>query len=156
MRKNFHWLLALAVVLVMPLTMQSGSLASEVLIFGLAAMGCNLLLGYTGLLSFGQGIFFGLGSYTIALTLTRWPLPMPLALAAAVGVPDPVRTEVVKAFVVLREGHAASDTLASEILAFARKRLSAHEAPRALAFRENLPMTTTGKIIRRALRDETT
>ena len=85
MRKNFHLLLALAVVLVMPLMMQSGSLASEVLIFGLAAMGCNLLLGYTGLLSFGQGIFFGLGSYTIALTLTRWPLPMPLALAAAVA-----------------------------------------------------------------------
>ncbi|MBV8620508.1 MAG: branched-chain amino acid ABC transporter permease, partial [Curvibacter sp.] len=42
----------------MPLLMHSGSLASEVLIFGLAAMGCNLLLGYTGLLSFGQGIFF--------------------------------------------------------------------------------------------------
>lgn len=85
MRKHFHLLLALAVVLVMPLVMHSGSLASEVLIFGLAAMGCNLLLGYTGLLSFGQGIFFGLGSYTIALTLTRWPLPMPLALAAAVA-----------------------------------------------------------------------
>ena len=85
MRKHTHLLLAFAVVLVMPLTMQSGSLASEVLIFGLAAMGCNLLLGYTGLLSFGQGIFFGLGSYTIALTLTRWPLPMPLALAAAVA-----------------------------------------------------------------------
>lgn len=67
----------------MPLLMQSGSLASEVLIFGLAAMGCNLLLGFTGLLSFGQGIFFGLGSYTIALTLTRWPLPMPVALALA-------------------------------------------------------------------------
>ena len=85
MRKHTHLLLAIAVVLVMPLTMQSGSLASEVLIFGLAAMGCNQLLGYTGLLSFGQGIFFGLGSYTIALTLTRWPLPMPLALAAAVA-----------------------------------------------------------------------
>ena len=54
MRKHTHLLLAIAVVLVMPLTMQSGSLASEVLIFGLAAMGCNLLLGYTGLLSFGR------------------------------------------------------------------------------------------------------
>ncbi len=85
LHKHSHLLLALAVVLVMPLTMQSGSLASEVLIYGLAAMGCNLLLGHTGLLSFGQGIFFGLGSYTIALTLTRWPLPMPLALALAVG-----------------------------------------------------------------------
>jgi branched-chain amino acid transport system permease protein len=83
MKKNLHFLLALTVVLLMPLLMQSGSLASEVLIFGLAAMGCNLLLGFTGLLSFGQGVFFGLGSYTIALTLTRWPLPMPLALVLA-------------------------------------------------------------------------
>jgi branched-chain amino acid transport system permease protein len=83
MKKHTHLFLALSVVLVMPLLMQSGSLASEVLIFGLAAMGCNLLLGFTGLLSFGQGIFFGLGSYTLALTLTRWPLPMPLALLLA-------------------------------------------------------------------------
>ena len=85
MTRHSHTLLALAIVLAMPLFMQSGSLASEVLIYALAAMGCNLLLGYTGLLSFGQGIFFGLGSYTIALLLTRWPLPMPLALAAAVA-----------------------------------------------------------------------
>lgn len=85
MKKHLQTLLAVAVVLAMPLFMQSGSLASEVLIFGLAAMGCNLLLGYTGLLSFGQGIFFGLGSYTIALLLTRWPLPMPLALLSAVA-----------------------------------------------------------------------
>jgi branched-chain amino acid transport system permease protein len=83
MRRHIHFILAIAVVILMPLLMQSGSLASEVLIFGLAAMGCNLLLGFTGLLSFGQGIFFGLGSYTIALTLTRWPLPMPLALVLA-------------------------------------------------------------------------
>lgn len=85
MTRHSHFLLALAIVIAMPLFMQSGSLASEVLIYALAAMGCNLLLGYTGLLSFGQGIFFGLGSYTIALLLTRWPLPMPLALAAAVA-----------------------------------------------------------------------
>lgn len=83
MKKTTLLLLAAAVVLIMPVLMNSGSLASEVLIFGLAAMGCNLLLGFTGLLSFGQGIFFGLGSYTIALTLTRWPLPMPLALILA-------------------------------------------------------------------------
>lgn len=83
MRKHANLLLALAVVLAMPLALRSGSLASEVLIFALAAMGCNLLLGFTGLLSFGQGIFFGLGSYTVAVTLTRWPLPMPLALLLA-------------------------------------------------------------------------
>jgi len=91
-----HMLAALVLVLAMPLCMRSGLLASEVLIYALAAMGCNLLLGYTGLLSFGQGIFFGLGSYTVALVLLRTGLPMPLALlvatiagalaAAAVGV----------------------------------------------------------------------
>ena len=84
MNKHIQTALAAVVALAMPLVLQSGSLASEVLIFALAAMGCNLLLGYTGLLSFGQGIFFGLGSYTIGLLLTRWPLPMPVALLAAV------------------------------------------------------------------------
>lgn len=86
MKKYTHLLFALVFVVAMPLLMQSGSLASEVLIFALAAMGCNLLLGFTGLLSFGQGIFFGLGSYTIALMLTRWPVPMPVALLLAIGV----------------------------------------------------------------------
>lgn len=83
MKKYMHLILAAMLVVAMPLLMQSGSLASEVLIFGLAAMGCNLLLGFTGLLSFGQGIFFGLGSYTIAIMLTRLSLPMPLALLLA-------------------------------------------------------------------------
>jgi acetyl-CoA synthetase len=77
-----------------------------------------------------------------------------VALAAAIGKPDPVRTEIVKAFVVLKEGHAASDSLASEIQGFVRERLSAHEYPREIAFRTHLPLTTTGKVIRRLLRDE--
>ncbi|WP_208512030.1 branched-chain amino acid ABC transporter permease [Variovorax paradoxus] len=85
MPRKITFLLALAVTLALPLLMRSGSLASEVLIYALAALGCNLLLGYTGLLSFGQGIFFGLGSYTIAILLTRLALPMPLALLAAIG-----------------------------------------------------------------------
>jgi branched-chain amino acid transport system permease protein len=83
MTKKITFLLALAVALGLPLVLRSGSLASEVLIFALAALGCNLLLGYTGLLSFGQGIFFGLGSYTLALMLTRLNTPMPVALACA-------------------------------------------------------------------------
>ena len=77
-----------------------------------------------------------------------------VALAAAVGKPDPLRTEIVKAYIVLRDGFTASDALAAEIQAFVRTRLSAHEYPREIAFRDRLPMTTTGKIIRRQLRDE--
>ncbi len=77
-----------------------------------------------------------------------------VALAAAVGKPDALRTEIVKAYIVLREGFAPSDALAAEIQAFVRVRLSAHEYPREIAFRESLPMTTTGKIIRRQLRAE--
>jgi acetyl-CoA synthetase len=77
-----------------------------------------------------------------------------VALAAAVGKPDPLRTEIVKAFVVLKEEYSASDALASDIQAFVRGRLSAHEYPREVVFRASLPLTTTGKIIRRLLRDE--
>lgn len=77
-------LLVIAAVLLLPLTLNSGTLATEVLIFALAALGCNLLLGYTGLMSFGQGIFLGLGSYTTGLTLLHLELPLLPALAAAV------------------------------------------------------------------------
>jgi acetyl-CoA synthetase len=77
-----------------------------------------------------------------------------VALAAAVGKPDPVRTEIVKAFVVLKEGYAPGDALAADIQGFVRARLSAHEYPREVAFRSNLPLTTTGKVIRRLLRAE--
>jgi acetyl-CoA synthetase len=77
-----------------------------------------------------------------------------VALAAVVGKPDPLRTEIVKAFVVPRPGFAPSDALAAEIQGFVRERLSAHEYPRELAFRSDLPMTSTGKVIRRILRDQ--
>lgn len=83
LRYRFWWL-ALGVTLLLPLTMRSGTLATEVLIYAMAAMACNLLLGYTGLLSFGQGIFFGLGSYAVGLALTRASLPVPLALLLAI------------------------------------------------------------------------
>jgi acetyl-CoA synthetase len=77
-----------------------------------------------------------------------------VALAAAIGKPDPLRTEIVKAFVVLKDGVPASDALAAEIQAFVRTRLSAHEYPREVAFIDSMPMTTTGKIIRRLLREQ--
>ena len=75
-----------------------------------------------------------------------------IALAAAVGKPDPLRTEIVKAFVVLRPGFAPSEELKADIARFVKERLSAHEYPREIEFVADLPMTTTGKIIRRELR----
>lgn len=77
-----------------------------------------------------------------------------VSLAAAVGKPDPLRTEIVKAFVVLKDGYAPTQELAAEIQAYVRSRLSAHEYPREIAFRDELPLTTTGKVIRRLLRAE--
>ncbi len=74
-------------------------------------------------------------------------------LAAAVGKPDPVRTEIVKAFIVLNDGFRSDDAMAGEIRAFVRERLSAHEYPREVAFVEEIPLTTTGKVIRRHFRD---
>ncbi|HEX7684256.1 MAG TPA: branched-chain amino acid ABC transporter permease [Trinickia sp.] len=79
-------LLAALVVCLLPMTMRSGSLATEVLVYALAALGCNLLLGHTGLLSFGQGIFFGLGSYSAGLILTKSGLQVPAALLGAIVV----------------------------------------------------------------------
>ncbi len=75
-----------------------------------------------------------------------------VALAAVVGVPDPLRTERVKAYLVLQEGQAESDALAAEIQAFVKARLAAHEYPREVAFVDSLPMTATGKIMRKELR----
>lgn len=76
-----------------------------------------------------------------------------VALAAAVGKPDPVRTEIVKAYVVLKEGRAPTPELAEEISGWVRQRLSAHEYPREVEFVESMPLTTTGKVIRRIFRD---
>jgi acetyl-CoA synthetase len=76
-----------------------------------------------------------------------------VALAAAIGKPDPVRTEIVKAFVVLKPGMRASDQLALDIQTFVKTHLSAHEYPREIAFIAEMPMTTTGKVIRRLLRE---
>jgi acetyl-CoA synthetase len=93
---------------------------------------------------------FRIGPGEIEDCLLRHPA---VALAAVIGKPDAVRTEIVKAFIVLKDGQAASDTLAAEIQGFVRTRLSAHEYPREVAFIAQMPMTTTGKVIRRTLRE---
>ena len=74
-------------------------------------------------------------------------------LSAVVGVPDPVRTEAIKAFVVLRTGVAPEPELVDNIRDFVRQHLAKHEVPREIEFVASLPMTTTGKLLRRVLRD---
>ena len=76
-----------------------------------------------------------------------------VALAAAVGSPDPIRGEVVKAFVQLREGFKPTPELAQELQTHVRTRLSAHEYPREIEFYDAIPVTTTGKVIRKGLRE---
>jgi long-chain acyl-CoA synthetase len=71
--------------------------------------------------------------------------------AVVAGVPDPYRGETVKAYVVLKKGAVATE---KELDAFVRKRLAAYKVPRIYEFREELPKTTMGKILRRALTEE--
>jgi acetyl-CoA synthetase len=73
-------------------------------------------------------------------------------LVAVVGAPDPIRGEIVEAFVVPRPGISAEPRLAGEIQAFVSDRLAAYQYPRAVEFVDSLPMTATGKIMRRELR----
>jgi acetyl-CoA synthetase len=75
-----------------------------------------------------------------------------VAQAGVIGVPHPVAGELVKAFVVLRAGHAPTDALRAELIGFARTRLGPAVAPRELAFTDDLPRTRSGKILRRLLR----
>jgi acetyl-CoA synthetase len=76
-----------------------------------------------------------------------------IQMAAAIGIPDPVRTEIIKVFLILKEGVQGTQTLQDELKEFVRSRLAKHEVPRIIEFVESLPMTTTGKIMRRELRE---
>jgi long-chain acyl-CoA synthetase len=75
-----------------------------------------------------------------------------IAEAAVVGVPDSYRGETVAAFVVLKPGVEASKQTEQEILAFCRKRLVAYKVPKVLLFRDSLPRSAVGKVLRRELR----
>ncbi|MBT3258088.1 MAG: AMP-binding protein [Deltaproteobacteria bacterium] len=75
-----------------------------------------------------------------------------VGLAAVVGSPDPVRHEVVKAFIVPDSQAKPGPELAADIKNFVKVRLAAHEYPREIEFVSELPMTNTGKIIRRELK----
>jgi acetyl-CoA synthetase len=75
-----------------------------------------------------------------------------VAEAGVIGKPDPGVGEVVKAFVSLKQNFKESESLRSELLAHARKRLGAAVAPKEIAFTASLPRTRSGKIMRRLLK----
>jgi acetyl-CoA synthetase len=92
---------------------------------------------------------YRVGPSEIEHTLMKHPA---VAMSAVVGIPDPIRTESIKAWIVLRPGYAPGDALAREIQDFVKVQLAAHEYPRFVQFTETLPMTATGKVLRRELR----
>ena len=75
-----------------------------------------------------------------------------VAMVAVVGRPDEARTEIVKAFVVPKTDVSAGPDVAEDIKAFVKLRLAAHEYPREVEFISELPMTATGKIMRKELK----
>ncbi|MEK3954297.1 MULTISPECIES: acetate--CoA ligase [Psychrobacillus] len=72
--------------------------------------------------------------------------------AGVIGKPDPVRGEIIKAFVALNEGYEPSEELITDIQQFVKKGLAAHAAPREIEFKDKLPKTRSGKIMRRVLK----
>jgi acetyl-CoA synthetase len=92
---------------------------------------------------------YRVGPSEIEHTLMKHPA---VAMSAVVGIPDPIRTESIKAWIVLRPGFAPGDALAREIQDFVKVQLAAHEYPRFVQFTESLPMGATGKVLRRELR----
>ncbi|HCX63965.1 MAG TPA: acetate--CoA ligase [Eubacteriaceae bacterium] len=75
-----------------------------------------------------------------------------IAEAGVIGKPDPVRGEIIKAFIALRKEYSPSDELKEEIRLFVKKGLAAHAAPREIEFKDKLPKTRSGKIMRRVLK----
>jgi len=92
---------------------------------------------------------YRIGPFDVESVLMEHPA---VAETAVIGVPDPERTEIVKAFVILRAGFSGSDTLAQELQQHVRRRLSAHAYPRQVAFVTELPKTPSGKLQRFLLR----
>jgi acetyl-CoA synthetase len=89
------------------------------------------------------------GPFEVESKLVEHPA---IAEAGVIGKPDPVRGEIIKAFVALRHGYEESDELKEEIRTFVKKGLAAHAAPREIEFKDKLPKTRSGKIMRRVLK----
>ncbi len=89
------------------------------------------------------------GPFEVESKLVEHPA---VAEAGVIGKPDPVRGEIIKAFISLRDGFEPSDGLIEEIRQFVKNGLAAHAAPREIEFRDKLPKTRSGKIMRRVLK----
>ncbi|WP_085597604.1 MULTISPECIES: AMP-binding protein [unclassified Pseudomonas] len=94
---------------------------------------------------------YRVGPFDVESALVEHPA---LVEAAVVGKPDPERTEVIKAFVVLGERYRATPELAEELRQHVRKRLAAHSYPREIEFVSELPKTPSGKLQRFILRNQ--
>jgi acetyl-CoA synthetase len=90
-----------------------------------------------------------IGPFEVESALMEHPA---VAEAGVIGIPDPMIGEVVKAFVSLKRGYEPSEALRKELLGHARSRLGPAVAPREIAFRESVPKTRSGKIMRRLLK----
>lgn len=90
-----------------------------------------------------------IGPFEVESALLEHPA---VAEAGVIGIPDAMAGEVVKAFVALKPGHDPTEALRREILGHARTRLGAVVSPKEIVFRENLPKTRSGKIMRRLLK----
>ncbi|MFD0616478.1 acetate--CoA ligase [Paenibacillus sp. GCM10027629] len=89
------------------------------------------------------------GPFEVESKLVEHPA---VAEAGVIGKPDPMRGEVIKAFISLREGFEPSEELKADIAKFVKEGLSAHAAPREIEFKDKLPKTRSGKIMRRVLK----
>lgn len=89
------------------------------------------------------------GPFEVESKLVEHPA---VAEAGVIGKPDPVRGEIIKAFIALRDGYEQTEELKEEIRQFVKKGLAAHAAPREIDFRDKLPKTRSGKIMRRVLK----
>ena len=89
------------------------------------------------------------GPFEVESKLVEHPA---VAEAGVIGKPDPVRGEIIKAFIALRDGYEPTEELKEEIRQFVKTGLAAHAAPREISFKEKLPKTRSGKIMRRVLK----
>lgn len=93
---------------------------------------------------------YRIGPTEVEECLIRHPA---VAMAGVIGSPDPVRGQIVKAYIVLTDDIAGTSATRNDIQAFVKRELSAHEYPRELRFIDELPLTVTGKVQRMRLRE---